>query len=899
MSITLISGDIGTGKTNYLLNRMQPQSQLNAGMFILPDDSKAEQYRNKISTENNQACMLGERAVSWQRFCYLLASPKQTVLSRFQSQWIIFHYLTSNSLVFFNSKYPSYALAKQITNTILALKRNFIDFKTCHHILNTRGSKKENDLLTIFKLYTAHCHENNLIDTSDVYSLAYQRICEKTSRPTILNNPLLIDECIFPEPGQVKILQCIDTHYPHTSIYIACPTSSIHTLYQSFLSQNLEYLKSSFNNHTHTHLPNIPAHTPQCKLHIHRSSHQEALAWANYLSKEKKTHTIFFERQSELPTLIQNEWVQQNNLNAKYSPTIKNAYAYILENILQYSIHKTESIETWQIICHQFLQTFLLHYDSPAIDLHAEKTDYTARALATIARIDSAIKMIAYSATKIDLTQLSRYTFVELLSEALTNNNSHDGFNHTPHIVSNLSSGLCTSVDISIIPECSDSNIPGKQSSPIFFNDFDQLSPLPDKRIEQIFLTKDKIKAMSRYHFDTILQKSKQILFSHAIINHSGSEMAISPWIPDNTSYHYMNLQMRHINFEHEHGHNQLNQNAQIALERHLQVTQTPEFHAIITHPDAKEIIYNRFHDTIYSPSTLERFASCPFIFFIEKVLNLNAPDEITPDLNARNKGTLFHAILEYFFIHHTKLAKSCIFDFNKTALLSALEDSISNALHSHKDIAEQIDIALHAQQIQVLTQMAWHVICMEIKQAAELKNPLWPSFFEWSFGTDTVPCLEIPSKKGYRIRIRGQIDRVDVDDQSTCFLIVDYKTGAVGSIKKDILLGKKLQLPLYTLAASKHLLPKAMPLGGLLLDVKENEKIHGFVRKDYNTNHYNVGRCRSAMTDDDWHACIDAALNACQTYVEEICSGKFPIQTDKQCPMHCGYSNICRKSYA
>lgn len=66
-----------------------------------------------------------------------------------------------------------------------------------------------------------------------------------------------------------------------------------------------------------------------------------------------------------------------------------------------------------------------------------------------------------------------------------------------------------------------------------------------------------------------------------------------------------------------------------------------------------------------------------------------------------------------------------------------------------------------------------------------------------------SLPGVEFRLASGQRVRLHGQIDRVDVcrRDDRTWLLVYDYKSGAIGPVRDDFLTGHRLQLLIYLLA--------------------------------------------------------------------------------------------------
>ena len=49
---------------------------------------------------------------------------------------------------------------------------------------------------------------------------------------------------------------------------------------------------------------------------------------------------------------------------------------------------------------------------------------------------------------------------------------------------------------------------------------------------------------------------------------------------------------------------------------------------------------------TCISPTSLETYANCPFAYFLNRVIGIEALPEVEPNLSAGDRGTAIHTIL-------------------------------------------------------------------------------------------------------------------------------------------------------------------------------------------------------------------------------------------------------------
>lgn len=209
----------------------------------------------------------------------------------------------------------------------------------------------------------------------------------------------------------------------------------------------------------------------------------------------------------------------------------------------------------------------------------------------------------------------------------------------------------------------------------------------------------------------------------------------------------------------------------------------------------SRDHLQDRFGDDhIWSPSRLESYLNCPLSFFLSNVLAVQSRPEPAEGLDARQLGNLYHRLL----------------DATYRRLPRAQRNDPQSVLDSLHQVAPAI--LANAPQDEGFRESAWwqetqQEIMTNLENTLQaltgLDDGFVPSFFEQFFGRDD--CLVI--QHGDRqVRIRGVVDRVDVNEAGEIRLI-DYKTAGpyayTTSAHRD---GRLIQLPIYALAAEKAL---------------------------------------------------------------------------------------------
>ena len=233
--------------------------------------------------------------------------------------------------------------------------------------------------------------------------------------------------------------------------------------------------------------------------------------------------------------------------------------------------------------------------------------------------------------------------------------------------------------------------------------------------------------------------------------------------------------------------------------------------------PDLVGVIEKIFSNPI-SATSLEEWAECPYRFFLHYILGIRQkiddPSEIF-QISPQDSGSLIHQILEDFF--EQVITKGEFPASNESwskkhyEILYSIADENFSKAENHL-ITSDNALWRHKKN-QILTDLKRFLIEDDqirfdfgtrhtlIEQRFGKQNHSDPD------GLDYWPYLEMDFP-GQKIIIRGTIDRVDFNDKNEG-LIIDYKTGRSDAFanafkKDDFGEGTKLQLPLYSIAASQ-----------------------------------------------------------------------------------------------
>ena len=300
----------------------------------------------------------------------------------------------------------------------------------------------------------------------------------------------------------------------------------------------------------------------------------------------------------------------------------------------------------------------------------------------------------------------------------------------------------------------------------------------------------------------------------------------------------------------------------------------------------------------VYSPTSLETYASCPFEYFLNRVINLKALPEVELNLSSSDRGTAIHDILSTFYRQWHAAGQTRV---NSASLVDATEMILRIATKELDAYPFQSPL-WDATRILMLGDRHTGPGYFErflVHETDESDSPLVPSLFEYSFGMgiaesdDPVSSpspVELVSPDGERkVFLRGQIDRIDLAPDGS-FVIYDYKSGSQHPRTKDIEKGTALQLPLYLLAFEK--ITGNHGIGGGYYTIRR-EVDRSMVLVDAAARELMMSRPRVSK---DFAGMIRNSQDCTFRYIDGIRNGSFPLPREEECPNpYCEFKRICR----
>jgi len=279
--------------------------------------------------------------------------------------------------------------------------------------------------------------------------------------------------------------------------------------------------------------------------------------------------------------------------------------------------------------------------------------------------------------------------------------------------------------------------------------------------------------------------------------------------------------------------------------------------------------------DRVESASSLERFAECPFRYFLEKGVGVDPLDDEDPDpdvwLDPLDRGELLHRVYSRF--------------------LRRLRSENRRPNRSDREMLEGIAAELVEAARSTFPPPSEQVYEVEVRQLRrdldlflrlEMERDAVPLCIETPFGSGELDPeepfsrrdpVEIGLGNGNTLRLRGRIDRVDrLPDGS--LEIVDYKTGRLAQKYRGMFsAGTLLQHALYAEAARRLLAVSA---------------IDATVR--FSSYHFPTERGGGARIRKDAQAEFQPVV---RDLAEAISAGAFVRGKDVKC-QYCDFDRAC-----
>lgn len=269
-----------------------------------------------------------------------------------------------------------------------------------------------------------------------------------------------------------------------------------------------------------------------------------------------------------------------------------------------------------------------------------------------------------------------------------------------------------------------------------------------------------------------------------------------------------------------------------------------------------------------WSASRFEAYTACPHHFWAQYLLVLEPQPSLEPGLEPAQLGSLLHSLLESAYARAVDRddPHSVI-----TSLRALAPAALAAAPHTYGFRPGPLWAAECEFWLQKLEENVFAL--------AELEPGWSPEVFEAHFGLQGQPALELRTPAG-TLRLRGLIDRVD--RQGERLRVIDYKTGSSHQGPQDLLDGRRLQLPIYALAA------EALGMGRV---------VEGFYwqLRQAKPGTLRLSRFTAADLPEGLPGAAEIAVDHISRAFEGIQAAEFPpIPPSGGCPAYCPAAGWC-----
>ena len=304
-----------------------------------------------------------------------------------------------------------------------------------------------------------------------------------------------------------------------------------------------------------------------------------------------------------------------------------------------------------------------------------------------------------------------------------------------------------------------------------------------------------------------------------------------------------------------------------------------------------------------FAATELERYAYCPFRFFLERIVRVEPVEDLTLEFDVLNRGRIVHNVLSHF---HDRVNRRLGRSGSPLELDAAEFDALMNeAIERSLPVEPSNPIRSAMREIDRRLVVEWMSRYRDQSRRYDaewsgLDAPPSPAMFEVSFGLgdEKPPSVGKPLeffRDDEPIRLAGRIDRIDMGRAAgrAIFNVIDYKTGSrIRLSPADILAGETLQLPLYAIAVAELLLSgeDALPWRAGYWYVRDD----GYKPRQA-LRMYDAVDGRIEL-DEGWEDIRGSLGDTVASLVRAIRRGRFPIcSADDHCTGRCPYATVCR----
>ncbi|MBN1282291.1 MAG: PD-(D/E)XK nuclease family protein [Proteobacteria bacterium] len=924
MPATLVTGPINSGKTSLALKILAGCDPGRTGMVVVPDRATATLLRRRFAAglSGPLKAMRADSIEDWAGFVRRLAAPALPVATRQHSLLIVLGLLGKMRLSHFGAAARSYSTAESFAGTILALKENLVGPSDLAEIVSGTGETclRERDLIRVYGEYDRELTGRGLLDEGDLTMLAIRAAIEGAPGLSGMGT-IVFDEFAMPSPAQLAMVRALAAGREDAEITITCPSASSDSErpFADWLRRARDAWLSAADGEQR--LAPAPAKAPRVRVLKAATPAQEARHAALIVQGEGLRASDFVVAARAQDSFL--EWflseAHSMDLLPEH-PTPDGAMGSPLahELLSPDSVGRLPSRATPSVFASRMREMAELRRRArpwvAALRERRGRGRVAARSLAAAGIIEESLAALSAAEWATGAITIGREQFAQLFRHDLGLRTARSTMLESvlPFRLHPLGLPLAREAGGVIVPRMTEGSFPARPGETLFFSDW------REEAIRRIFPDAEDMHARESYAFETMLEKcTGRITLLFPAVADSGGQTIPSPFVdrfigtgeaPRPLAPCVLGAGPRGRKG------GETDRIIEVELARIAGEEPRESRHGnhmgVLRSRAAREAMRERFTAAEFSPTALERYAECPFAFFAQYALRATEPPEETPQIRPMDRGRVVHEILARYYRDSRLVSRNPGPGTRERGpgIAGNLERSvrkIAEAVWTEQGAGlEYVSPGLREREIDEAAGMALMVIRAEGEEARSISSPLSPCEFEWEFSMAKGNALRIEVKGQGPLYIRGRVDRIDADQKRRMFLVIDYKTGREEQVSGRIESGSHLQLPLYIRAVKGALLADAVPLGGLLMEIREASssgdgrktcgKTKGLVLKDFEGKCYRVGGAHSKMDGGRMGALLLSAERKSAEFASSIRQGLFPASDGADCE-RCDYGDICR----
>jgi ATP-dependent helicase/nuclease subunit B len=299
---------------------------------------------------------------------------------------------------------------------------------------------------------------------------------------------------------------------------------------------------------------------------------------------------------------------------------------------------------------------------------------------------------------------------------------------------------------------------------------------------------------------------------------------------------------------------------------------------------------WKHFSQDGLAPTTLERYARCPFQFFALNVLGLwpiERPEEQSV-VSPAELGQLVHRILKCFFqelIHRGYFSQSQV-SINPEGLLEATAQKV---FHDY-EFQHPTGYPLVWEIFQgLILDLLKPIITRDLRELSQSGRQ--PVALETELSGKFPAGWPPPASS---LTLRGTLDRIDFDPSANRFRVIDYKfksgrkpSPADTNLLRAALRGERLQPPVYVLLARKFAQEQKKKAAAI-------EAAFYFLAPHWGEEPFS----ERTFSADSWEGPMGQSLKeTISVLINGIYQGHYFIHPGRACE-HCDVTQVCRKDH-